>query len=79
MAAVAGCGGVRERNLAVRVGWEAWADLPAIGHEAEEKKEFFGPAVYDPKEIRRARSDAGSRKRDKDDTTRLLPLLHTKI
>ena len=37
MAAAAGCGGVRERNLAVRVGWEAWADLPAIGHEAGEK------------------------------------------
>ena len=43
MAAVAGCGGVRERNFAVRVGWEAWADLPAIGHEAEKKNKEFTP------------------------------------
>ena len=40
LAAVAGCGGVRERNLAAHVGWEAWADSPAIGHGTEKKRVF---------------------------------------
>ena len=30
LAAVAVCGGLQECNLAARVGWEAWADSPAI-------------------------------------------------
>ena len=38
VAAVAVCGGVQECNLAARVGWEAWADSPAIGHGPEEKR-----------------------------------------
>ena len=54
-------GGVQECNLAARVGCEAWADSPAIGHGLEEKRNDSIQEFLVSRDLSQARPGSGAR------------------